>query len=104
MSNKIWAGPAIFALVFLLGCGVVSITEELLNEAECEQLMDKIHEVLRVGLTGKDLEGFDADHEVGRAESVRNCVEDPVWGRRGFECLMAADDGGAMNRCILMNR
>lgn len=84
-----------------LSCDMVSVSAEPLNEIECGQLMDKINEVFTADLEGEDLESFNADHARGRAESVRECVEDPAWDRRGFQCAMAASSEAGLKSCIL---
>lgn len=90
------------ALATALGCdNMVSVSGAPLDENECGQLMDKIHEIMRVGLTGEDLEWFDQTHLDDRPDSVRECVEDPAWDRAGFQCAMKAGNDGALQRCVM---
>ena len=83
-------------------CNVVDVSGPPLSEAECSQLIDKIHATFAEGLTGEDLEEYEAYGD--REDSIAECIAEPAWDRAGFDCAMKADGEGELQRCALMNR
>jgi hypothetical protein len=83
-------------------CNLVETSGPPLSEAECTQLIDKIHATFAEGLTGEDLEEYNSYDD--RDESIAECVADPAWDRAGFECAMKADGEAALQLCALRNR
>jgi len=88
----------------LVGCGAGVGGNAPLNEEECGQLLDKMNEIFAKGFKGEELEEWNADHYATRDEEVAECVADPAWGRKGFECVMKANSKGGLDMCIMRNR
>ena len=84
--------------ITLTACNVVSVSDEPLSRKECGNLMDKIHDIHGEGLTGAGLAEYNDSRD--REFDVEECVTDPVWGRRGYECAMKATGEATLTACI----
>lgn len=94
------------AVLFLFACtsgegaGHLSESQEL-REEDCALLMDKIHEVFGQGLSGDDLDRYEADRD--READVAECVEEQNWNQDGLDCVLKATSQAALQRCVFRN-
>lgn len=84
-----------------MGC-FVNASDAPLDREECAAMLDHMHEVLSRGLSGEDLEWFDADRD--RNAEIEECLAEQNWSRKGFDCVMKADSQGAFQTCVLRDR
>ncbi|MCH9649317.1 MAG: hypothetical protein K0U98_13840 [Deltaproteobacteria bacterium] len=93
-------------LVLIAGCGgsgsPSGSSGNLLNEAECSALFDKVEEIMASGLSESDREEFIAmRQERGTSEAkLQSCLSGDSWTREGFECAMGASTESQLKDCI----